>query len=291
MSISAAEVKNLRERTGAGMMECKRALVEADGDLDRAVEIMRKAGLAKADKKAGRTAAEGRIAITGDAGGAAMVEVNSETDFVAGGDDLASFANAVAEVVLAQAPADGAALAELRLASGETIEQTRRELVAKLGENIAVRRFARLSPDTGVVGRYLHGSRIGVLVELEGGGEELAKDVAMHVAASRPLCVKPEDVPADTLEREREIHRAQAEASGKPAEIVEKMVDGRIRKYVNEIALTGQPFVKDTEKSVGAMLKAQGAGVLRFVRFEVGEGIEKSEADFAAEVMAQVQGR
>ena len=289
MSISAADVKALRDRTGAGMMECKKALVEADGDLEQAVEVMRKAGLAKADKKAGRTAAEGRIALAGSGSSAAMVEVNSETDFVAGGDDLAGFADAVAEVVLSGNPKDVAALSEAKLPSGETVEETRRALVAKLGENLAVRRFARIETG-GIIGRYVHGTRIGVLVELEGGDDELAKDVAMHVAASQPVCVSAEDVPQETLEHERSIHKAQAEQSGKPPEIVEKMVEGRLRKFVNEIALTGQPFVKNPDETVGKLLESKGARVVRFERFEVGEGIEKEEADFASEVMAQVQG-
>lgn len=290
MSIGAADVKTLRDRTGAGMMECKKALVEAGGDLERAVEIMRKAGLAKADKKAGRTAAEGRIAQSGDRRAAAMVEVNSETDFVAGGDDLAKFAAEVAERVLLERPETLQQLGGLKLPSGETIEEARRALVAKLGENLTVRRFTRVETQ-GVLGCYVHGFRIGVIVELEGGDEELARDIAMHVAASRPVCVRPEDVPEDALERERAIHQAQAEQSGKSAEIVGKMVAGRIRKYVNEIALTGQPFVKDPDRSVGELLAGEGAHVLSFERFEVGEGIEKQEEDFASEVMAQVKSR
>ncbi len=290
MSISAAEVKALRERTGAGMMECKKALVEAEGDIESAVEIMRKTGLAKADKKAGRTAAEGRIALAGDASEAALVEVNCETDFVAGGDEFAAFADEVAAKVLAENPADTEALAELALDGGENVETTRRGLVAKLGENITLRRFERMQTG-GTLGRYVHGIRIGVLVEIEGGNDELAKDVAMHIAASNPLYVGPDDVAPEVLEKERDIHRAQAEESGKPPEIVEKMVEGRLRKFVNEIALTGQPFVKNPDQSVGELLKEHGARVLRFVRYEVGEGIEKEEADFASEVMAQVKGR
>jgi elongation factor Ts len=290
VSISAAEVKALRERTGAGMMECKKALVETGGDIEAAIEAMRKSGLAKADKKAGRTAAEGRIALAVEGNSAVLAEVNCETDFVAGGDDFAAFADGVARVALEAGPEDVEALSALELDGGETVDTRRRELVAKIGENINVRRFERISSE-GTLGRYVHGVRIGVLVDLEGGDEELAKDVAMHIAASNPVCVGPEDVPADVLEKEREIHRAQAEQSGKPAEIVEKMIEGRLRKYVNEIALTGQPFVKNPDQSVEALLKEHGARVLRFVRFEVGEGIEKEETDFASEVMAQVQGR
>ncbi len=290
MSISAAEVKALRERTGAGMMECKKALVETDGDIEAAIEAMRKSGLAKADKKAGRTAAEGRIALAVEGNSAVLAEINCETDFVAGGDDFAAFADGVAQVALKSSPENVEALSALELDGGETIDTRRRELIAKIGENINVRRFERVSSQ-GVLGRYVHGVRIGVLVDLEGGDEELAKDVAMHIAASNPVCVGPEDVPADVLDKEREIHRAQAEQSGKPAEIVAKMIEGRLRKYVNEIALTGQPFVKNPDQSVGALLKENGAKVNRFVRFEVGEGIEKDETDFASEVMAQVQGR
>lgn len=290
MSISAAEVKALRDRTGAGMMECKRALTETGGDLERAIEIMRKSGLAKADKKAGRTTAEGRIAMAGDDKAAAMVEINSETDFVAGGNDLGAFADAVAEIVLAKAPADVAEAAAAVLPSGQTVEEARRELVARLGENISLRRIARLETKAGIIGRYLHGTRIGVLVELEQASGDVAKDLAMHVAASRPLCVRPEDVPADLVESERRIHRAQAEESGKPPEIVSKMVEGRLRKYLDEVALTGQPFVKDPDISVGSLLGQSGARVVGFVRFEVGEGIEKEDADFASEVMSQVRG-
>jgi len=290
VSISAAEVKALRERTGAGMMECKKALVETNGDIEAAIEAMRKSGLAKADKKAGRTAAEGRVALAVEGNAAVLVEVNCETDFVAGGDDFAAFADGVAQVTLKEGPKDVEALSALELDDGETIDTRRRELIAKIGENINVRRFERVNSE-GTLGRYVHGVRIGVLVDLEGGDDELAKDVAMHIAASNPVCVGPEDVPAEVLDKEREIHRAQAEQSGKPADIVEKMIEGRLRKYVNEIALTGQPFVKNPDQSVGALLKEHGARVLRFVRFEVGEGIEKDETDFASEVMAQVQGR
>ncbi len=288
--VTAEEVKALRERTGAGMMECKRALVEAGGDVEAAVEIMRKTGLAKADKKAGRTAAEGRVASAGDAHVAALVEVNSETDFVSGGEDFTRFVDTVAEATLEGDPADLEALANLPLDAGETVEEARRGLIAKLGENIAVRRFVRFASEEGTIGRYLHGSRIGVMIEMEGGSEALARDIAMHVAASRPVCVAPGDVPEQTLAAEREIIRAQSEASGKPAAIVEKMIVGRLAKFVNEIALTGQPFVKDPDQSVGQLLDKHGARVLRFVRFEVGEGIERETTDFAAEVAAQVRG-
>ena len=286
MIIAASLVKELRERTGAGMMECKKALAETDGDLERAVEHMRKAGLAKADKKAGRVAAEGRIAISLSDGKAAMVEVNCETDFVANGDDFKAFAAQVAQAVLNKVPGEPGSLATMPLASGKDMDTARRELVAKIGENVSVRRCTQFQSSE-TLGSYLHGVRIGVLVELQGGDTALAKDIAMHVAASRPLCVNPEQVPADVLDRERDIIRAQSADSGKPAAIVEKMVEGRLRKYLAEITLLGQPFVKEPEVTVEKLLQSRGAKVLRFARFEVGEGIEKKQEDFAAEVMAQ----
>ena len=289
MTISASMVKELRERTGAGMMECKKALTESSGDLDLAVENMRKSGLAKADKKAGRVAAEGRIAIQQAGDVVAMVEVNCETDFVANGDEFGGFATAVAKAVLAKAPADLDALNGVKLESGEDVDTARRNLVAKLGENIAVRRFERYQTSGGVLGSYTHGTRIGVLVELKGGTPVLAKDVAMHVAASRPMCVKSEQVPADVLDKEREIIRAQSADSGKPAAIIDKMVEGRLKKFLAEVTLLGQPFVKDPDQSIEKLLKSAGAEAQRFVRFEVGEGIEKKQEDFAAEVMAQAR--
>jgi elongation factor Ts len=289
MTISAAMVKELRERTGAGMMECKKALTESSGDLDLAVENMRKSGLAKADKKAGRVAAEGRIAIQQAGDAVAMVEVNCETDFVGNGDDFSGFAAAVARAILAKAPPSLETLNDVTLASGETVDTTRRNLVAKLGENISVRRFELYRSQGGVLGSYVHGTRIGVLVELKGGDVALAKDIAMHVAASRPLCVRPEQVSADLLDKEREIIRAQSADSGKPAAIIEKMVEGRLKKFLAEVTLLGQPFVKDPDLSVEKLLAKSGAEVLRFARFEVGEGIEKKQEDFAAEVMAQAR--
>jgi elongation factor Ts len=292
MAITAALVKELRERTGAGMMECKKALVETDGDIDAAAEHMRKTGLAKADKKAGRVAAEGMVvvAVSDDGKSAAIVEVNSETDFVSKGDDFRNFAAAVANRVLENAPADLDALMAMPLNDGgESIDNTRQALVAKIGENIQVRRFNRISGDNQVAS-YLHGDRIGVLVEMKGGDAELAKDIAMHVAASRPVCVKAEDVPAEMLDKEKEILTAQAQESGKPAEIIEKMIEGRIRKYLAEITLLGQAFVKDPDQTVEKLLKSKGAEVVGFVRMEVGEGIEKKTENFADEVMAQVKG-
>lgn len=292
MEITAAMVKELRERTGSGMMECKKALQETNGDIEAAVEWMRKAGLAKADKKAGRIAAEGLIVVERSADGkeAAMVEVNCETDFVSKGDDFRNFAKAVAQRVLQSRPADLEALLAMPLQEeGEvSVNTARQELIAKLGENMNVRRFVRYQSE-GVVGFYLHGTRIGVLVDMVGGSEELAKDVAMHIAASRPVCVEEKDVPADMLAKEREIYAAQAASSGKPANIIEKMVEGRLKKFITEVTLLGQPFVKDPDKSVGDLLKAAGATVVRFERFEVGEGIEKKSGNFAEEVMEQVR--
>lgn len=289
MTISASMVKELRERTGAGMMECKKALTESSGDLDLAVENMRKAGLAKADKKAGRVAAEGRIAVEQAGDAVAMVEVNCETDFVANGDEFGGFASAVAKAALTAAPASLDALNDAKLASGETLDTARRNLVAKIGENIAVRRMERYQTSGGVIGAYLHGNRIGVIVELKGGTPALAKDIAMHVAASRPLCVRPEQVPAELLDKEREIIRAQSADSKKPEAIIEKMVEGRLKKYLAEVTLLGQPFIKDPDLTVEKLLAKSGAEVLRFTRFGVGEGIEKKQEDFAAEVMAQAR--
>ncbi len=292
MQITAALVKELRERTGSGMMECKKALTETGGDIEAAVELMRKAGLAKADKKAGRVAAEGMIAaaISEDGAHAAIVEVNCETDFVAKGDDFVAFSGEIANVVLAKQPADVAALADLPLASGGTVEETRRNLIAKLGENIAVRRCAVLNNSDGKIAAYLHGNRIGVLVAVQGGDEALAKDVAMHVAASKPVALGPDNVSADLIAKEKEIYTAQAAESGKPAAIVEKMVSGRVNKFLKEVTLLGQPFVKNPDISVEQLLKENGAKVSAFVRFEVGEGIEKKSENFAEEVMAQVRG-
>jgi len=292
MQITAALVKELRERTGSGMMECKKALTETGGDIEAAVELMRKAGLAKADKKAGRVAAEGMIAaaISEDGARAAIVEVNCETDFVAKGDDFVSFSGEIANVVLAKQSADVAVLADLPLASGGTVEETRRNLIAKLGENIAVRRCAVLNNSDGKIAAYLHGNRIGVLVAVQGGDEALAKDIAMHVAASKPVALGPDNVSADLIAKEKEIYTAQAAESGKPADIVEKMVSGRVNKFLKEVTLLGQPFVKNPDISVEQLLKENGAKVSAFVRFEVGEGIERKSENFAEEVMAQVRG-
>lgn len=289
MEIKPALVKELRERTGAGMMDCKRALVEAGGEIEAAADILRKAGQAKADKKSSRVAAEGAVVLREDAGAGvyAILEVNSETDFVAKDENFRAFADRVAAAALADA---GATLDELMAApvdGGQTLEDARQALVAKVGENIAVRRFERLA-SRGNVGRYAHMGRIGVLVELDGGDDALARDLAMQIAAAAPRHVAPEDVPEAELAKEREILSAQAAQEGKPENIVAKMVEGRLRKYLEEITLTGQPFIKDPDRRVRDLLKAADARVVRFIRYEVGEGIEKKAVDFAGEVMAQV---
>jgi elongation factor Ts len=292
MAVTAEAVKALRERTGAGMMECKKALVETGGDLEAAAEVMRKSGLAKADKKAGRIAAEGVIAIERSADGrsVAVVEINSETDFVAREKDFQAFAADVARAALAAQPADLDALSATQLPSGQTVEETRRALIARIGENIGVRRF-ELIRSGNPLGTYLHGTRIGSVVALEGGDETLARDLAMHVAAINPQYVSQSDVPAEQVAREREIYVAQTaadpKAQGKPAEIIGKMVEGKLRKYLAEITLVGQPFVRDDKVAVGDLLKSRKANVQRFVRYEVGAGIEKKQENFADEVMAQ----
>ena len=294
MRITAAMVKELRERTGAGMMDCKRALTEAEGDLEKAVGIMRLSGQAKADKKAGRITAEGVVAIATDDAGtrAAMVEINCETDFVAKEAAFRGFVDTVCARVLAAGPADLADLAGASLdgAGGPSVEEERRSLVAKTGENISIRRFVAIDAQGGRLGTYLHGTRIGVVVDLRDGDDTVARDVAMHVAASRPVAVGESDMPAEMLAREREILEAQVAESGKPEEIRKKMLEGRVAKFLKEVTLLGQPFVKDPDRSVGRHLDASGAAVLRFERFEVGEGIERKTGNFAEEVMAQARG-
>jgi elongation factor Ts len=287
MNITADTVKQLRERTGAGMMECKKALVETQGNLDAAAELMRKTGLAKADKKAARVAAEGTVAVERAGHSAVLVEVNSETDFVARSDEFLSFARAVARTALEKAPSDLNAL--LALAHGaSTLEDQRRALIAKLGENISVRRFVRVTAP-GTLGTYVHGGRIGTLVALKGGDEALGRDLAMHVAATNPAYIDANGVPAAVLDKEREILAEQTKAEKKPPEIVAKMVEGRLRKYLAEITLVGQPFVKDPDTTVEKLLKKADATVVQFVRYEVGSGIEKKHDDFVGEVMAQVK--
>jgi elongation factor Ts len=287
MNIPADTVKQLRERTGAGMMECKKALVETGGDLDAAAELMRKTGLAKADKKAARVAAEGTVALERSGGSAVLVEVNCETDFVARSDEFLSFARDVGRAALDKAPSDLTAL--LALSGGvSTLEDQRRALIAKIGENISVRRFVRVTTP-GVLGTYVHGGRIGALVALKGGDEALARDLAMHVAAVNPAYIDASGVPAAVLDKEREILAEQTRAEKKPPEIIAKMVEGRLRKYLAEITLVGQPFVKDPDITVEKLLKKGGATVVQFVRYEVGAGIEKKQDDFVGEVMAQVK--
>ena len=288
MSITASMVKNLRERTGAGMMECKKALVESEGDLDAAAEALRTSGQAKADKKAGRVAADGKVVIRSEGDKAVIVEVNSETDFAAKEENFVAFADAVAAVALKSGTTDAAALAGESIGDGKTVEEARTELVAKVGENISVRR-ASIVDSAGSIGFYTHGARIGAIVSLEGGDNDLARDIAMHIAATNPVCVDESGVPAETLETERRIFSEQAAESGKPPEIVEKMVSGRIAKFLKEITLVGQPFVKDPDQTVAKLLGAAGASVKSFVRFEVGEGIEKKEENFADEVMKQIE--
>ena len=295
MSVTAESVKALRERTGAGMMECKKALVEANGDLEAAAEAMRKSGLAKADKKAGRIAAEGVIAVERSADGrsVAVVEVNSETDFVAREKDFVSFAAAVARAALESRAPDLDSLLAVKLPSGQTVDETRRALIARIGENIGVRRFEVLA-GTAPIATYLHGSRIGTVVVIEGDEAGLGHDIAMHVAAIGPQFLSAEDVPADQVEKEREIFIAQAASDpklqGKPKEVLVKATEGKLRKYLGEITLLGQPFVKDDKQTVAQVLKQANARVVRFVRYEVGAGIEKKAENFAAEVMAQVRG-
>ena len=295
MGITAAQVKELRERTGSGMMECKKALVDASGDMEAAIEALRKTGLAKADKKASRVAAEGLVVIeTGDDDkSAAIVEVNCETDFVAKKEDFQAFASAIAKRVLKDNPADLDALMAMPLndADATTVEETRKALIATIGENITVRRFIRVESDNPIAS-YRHGVRIGVLVEVAGGDAALGKDLAMHIAAHdpRPVCVSEDQVPEEMIAAERDIFTAQARESGKPDDIIEKMISGRIRKFLGEITLLGQSFVKDPDQTVGKLLKGANASVVCFERVELGEGIEKKSENFADEVMAQVKG-
>lgn len=287
-AITTALIKELRERTGVGMMDCKKALAETDGDIETAIENLRKAGAAAAAKKAGRIAAEGVIAQASAADGSvvALVEVNSETDFVAKDDGFKAFAKSVAQAVVDSDPADLDAL-NTSAAGDASVEEARLALITKIGENISVRRFERFNADGGVLGAYLHGVKIGVVVQLKGGDEMLAKDIAMHIAASNPTCISAADMPADLLEKEKAIFVAQARESGKPDNIIEKMIEGRMKKFLKENTLLGQAFVKNPDQSIEALLKEGGAEVLSFRRLEVGEGIEKREDDFVAEVMAQ----
>ena len=287
MAVTAALVKELRERTGAGMMDCKKALVETDGDIELAIENMRKSGQAKAAKKAGRIAAEGVILTKVSGNRATMLELNCETDFVARDEGFLKFGNEILNVAHEQNINDIDALNDAEL-NGKKISEVREDLITKIGENISPRRVVNVEGEN--LGAYVHGGRIGVVSILTGGEESLAKDVSMHVAAASPQFVKPEDVPEDVVEKEKSIQIGIAMQSGKPADIAEKMVAGRMKKFSGEISLTGQPFVKDPSNTVGELLKSNNTDVINFIRFEVGEGIEKKEEDFAAEVMSQIKG-
>ncbi len=288
MAITASLVKELRERTGSGMMECKKALVECDGDIEAAAELMRKSGAAKADKKAGRVAADGaiKVSVSDDGKTAVILEINSETDFVAKDDNFQAFADAVLAAVAANKPGSVEKLAALDIDGGQTVEEARQALIAKVGENIQIRRFEIVESDLQIAS-YLHGARIGVLVESDADAG-LARDIAMHVAAVNPQFVDQESIPAEFVEKEKSILIAQAESSGKPPEIVEKMIQGRLNKFLAEVSLMGQPFVKDPEQTVARLLDSANATVKRFIRYEVGEGIEKKVEDFAAEVASQL---
>ena len=296
MQITATMVKELRERTGAGMMDCKKALQEAAGDIETAIEEMRISGVAKAAKKAGRIAAEGSIIIQEDAetGAVVMVEVNSETDFVAKDDGFKNFSAHVAASILDNRPADVDALmaAPVQADSDLTVEDARQQLVAKIGENISVRRFVIAESSQGKMGTYLHMNRIGVVVDIEGGDADLVKDIAMHIAGTHtpPVCITEDEVPGDLLEKEKEIYNAQAMDSGKTPEIIEKMVAGKLKKFTKEVALLSQPFIKDTEQTIGQLLDAAGARVISYYRFQLGEGLEKREDNFVKEVMDQAKG-
>jgi len=286
--ITASLVKELRERTGAGMMECKKALTENNGDIDAAAEWLRKSGLAKADKKAGRVAAEGRISMAQDGGKAVLVEINSETDFVAKDGNFVAFTEEVAKTALSSGAQDAEALKAAQTSGGNTVEEARALLIAKVGENVQVRRLSRIDSANNVAA-YVHGGRIGVLVEVKGGDADLARGLAMHIAAMNPPHIKASDVPADFIAKEKEIELAKMSEKdkAKPAEILEKIIGGKIAKIVNEVTLYGQPYVLDTDKSVEAVLKGAGAEVVSFQRLAVGEGIEKVVEDYAAEVMKQ----
>ena len=288
MAITASLVKELRERTGSGMMECKKALVETDGDIEAAAELMRKSGAAKADKKAGRVAADGaiKLMVSDDAKTAVILEINSETDFVAKDDNFQAFADQVLAVIAGQQPASVEQLASLQLESGQSVEEARQALIAKVGENIQVRRFQRIESDASIAS-YAHGARIGVLVD-SSADADLARDIAMHIAAVNPQFVDQNAIPVEFVEKEKGILIAQAESSGKPAEIIEKMIQGRLDKFLAEVTLMGQPFVKDPDQKVSKLLANAGAEVNSFIRYEVGEGIEKKVEDFAAEVASQL---
>ena len=291
MTITAALVKELRERTGAGMMDCKKALVETNADLEAAIDLMRTSGAAKAAKKAGRVASEGlvNVAISDDNKNAVILEVNSETDFVTKGQAFVGFVNALGKLALKNKPESVETFLTQKLESGETVDEARESIIAKIGENVSIRRLQNVSAENGVLGSYKHGDRIAVLVVLSGKDSHLAKDIAMHIAASRPECITEEQLSNELLEREKTIFIEQAKESGKPDNIIEKMIVGKMKKFVNEVTLYGQAFIKDPDTSVGKLVKSKNAKVESFVRFEVGEGIEKKEDNFVEEVMAQAQ--
>jgi elongation factor Ts len=287
VAVTASLVKELRERTGSGMMECKRALVECDGNIEAAVELMRKSGAAKADKKAGRVAADGAVMVCVEGNTAVILEINSETDFVAKDSNFQSFADGVVKVILSNKPESVEAIGGLSISDSQTVEEARQVLISKVGENIQIRRFEIIESKQGVAS-YSHGSRIGVLVESDADAE-MARDIAMHIAAVNPQYVDESAVPAEFVEKEKGILIAQAQDSGKPAEIIEKMIQGRLNKFLAEVTLLGQPFVKDQDQTVGKLLSNAGSSITRFVRYEVGEGIEKKVEDFAAEVASQLK--
>ena len=288
MQIAAALVKELRERTGSGMMDCKKALQEAEGDIDAAIEAMRKSGVAKAAKKASRMAVEGVIVIKELEGRAVILEVNTETDFAVKNDDFRSFTESVADCVLSQKPDNLEALMQSEV-EGQVLEEIRQRLIARIGENINVRRFDLLAANE-TLGAYLHGARIGVLVNIQGGDEALAKDLAMHIAASNPVCIRESEIPEEMLEKEREIFSSQAAESGKPENIIKEMIGGKMKKFIREITLLGQSFVKDADSTIEQLLKNSDAVVNNFIRYEVGEGMEKKADDFAEQVIAQARG-
>ena len=292
MAITAALVKELRERTGAGMMDCKKALIETDADLEAAIDLMRASGAAKAAKKAGRVASEGLVSVevNDNNKSAAILEVNSETDFVAKGAAFIDFVNKLTKLALKNMPSNIEEFLAQTLDTGETVDKARENIIAKIGENISVRRVKVVKAGNGTIGSYEHGGRIAVLTHLAEDNATLAKDMAMHIAASKPECVNEDQLSEELIERERAIFIEQAKESGKPDNIIEKMIVGRMKKFVNEVTLYGQPFVKDPETTVGKLVKSNNNEVASFVRFEVGEGIEKKEDNFVEEVMAQVQG-
>ncbi|CAC9437972.1 Translation elongation factor Ts [uncultured Gammaproteobacteria bacterium] len=292
MAITALMVKELRGRTGAGMMDCKKALGETNGDMEAAIDLMRTSGAAKAAKKSGRIAAEGLVRVNVSTNGktAIILEVNSETDFVTKGDVFIGFVDALSDLALKTTPANIEAFLMQTMENGDSLEKAREDIVASTGENVTIRRVTTVHANDGVIGIYKHGERIAVLTLLDGGDEDLAKDIAMHIAASKPECISADELSADILEREKAIFVEQAKESGKPDNIIEKMINGRMKKFINEVTLSGQAFVKDPDTTVGALVKSKGATIKSFVRFEVGEGIEKKEENFADEVMAQVKG-